>query len=132
MPAGGSLPRTTRLPLYLALAYVVLISYASLYPLANWRDLGVSPLAFLDAGWPRYWTGFDLSINVLAYLPLGFLLTLALRHIPGGGWTAGIVALLLGSLLSNRATKACKPGCRHACHRTSIWPAMPWAQRSVP
>jgi len=99
-PAGGSLPRSTRLPLYLALAYVVLISYASLYPLANWRDLGVSPLAFLDAGWPRYWTGFDLSINVLAYLPLGFLLTLALRHIPGGGWTAAIVALLLGSLLS--------------------------------
>jgi len=100
IPAGGSLPRPTRLPLYLALAYVVLISYASLYPLANWRDLGVSPLAFLDAGWPRYWTVFDLSINVLAYLPLGFLLTLALRHIPGGGWTAAIVALLLGSLLS--------------------------------
>ena len=29
------LPRPTRLPLYLALAYLVLISYASLYPLAN-------------------------------------------------------------------------------------------------
>jgi hypothetical protein len=35
-----------RLPRYLALAYLVLIIYASLYPFTNWRDLGVSPLEF--------------------------------------------------------------------------------------
>lgn len=93
------LPRPTLLPLYLTLAYVVLIGYASLYPFANWRDLGLSPLAFLDAGWPRYWTVFDLSVNVVAYVPLGFLLTLSLRRLPGR-WTAAIVALLLGGLLS--------------------------------
>jgi VanZ family protein len=93
------LPRPTRLPLYLALAYLVLISYASLYPLANWRDLGLSPLAFLDAGWPRYWTVFDLSVNVAVYVPLGFLLVLALRHLPWR-WTPAIAALLIGSLLS--------------------------------
>lgn len=97
-PAGQ--PRPTRLPLYLALAYLVLISYASLYPFINWRHLGVAPFEFLTAGWPRYWTGFDLTVNVLAYLPLGFFLTLALRHLPGGRWVAAVVAVLLGSLLS--------------------------------
>lgn len=91
---------SSRLPLYLALAYMVLIVYASLYPFANWRDLGVSSLEFLDATWPRYWTAFDLSANLLAYVPLGFLLTLALSWLPGGRWSAAIVALLLGGLLS--------------------------------
>ncbi len=94
------LTRSSRLPIYLTLAYVVLIIYASLYPFANWRDLGVSPLEFLSAGWPRYWTAFDLAANLIAYVPLGFLLTLSLRHLPGGRWSAAIVALLLGSLLS--------------------------------
>jgi VanZ family protein len=93
-------PRSTRLPLYLSLAYLVLISYASLYPFANWRDLGVPPLAFVDAAWPRYWTVFDLAVNILAYLPLGFLLALALRRLPGGRWSAAIIAVLFGSLLS--------------------------------
>lgn len=92
--------RLLRLSRYLALAYLVLIIYASLYPFANWRDLGVSPLEFIDAAWPRYWTIFDLVVNVVAYVPLGFLVALALRRLPGGRWTATIVALLLGSLLS--------------------------------
>ncbi|MEF8721854.1 MULTISPECIES: VanZ family protein [Candidatus Accumulibacter] len=94
-----ALPRPTRLPLYLALAYLVLISYASLYPLANWRDLGLSPLAFLGAAWPRYWTGFDLAVNVIVYVPLGFLLALALRRLPGR-WPAALAALCTGALLS--------------------------------
>lgn len=93
-------PRASRLPLYLALAYTILVIYASLYPFANWRDRGVSPFAFLSAAWPRYWTVFDLVVNIFAYVPLGFLLTLTLRRIPGGRWSAAIVGLLLGSLLS--------------------------------
>lgn len=67
----------SRLPRYLALAYALLVIYASLHPFTGWRDVGVSPLAFVDAAWPRYWTGFDLATNVLAYLPLGFVLALA-------------------------------------------------------
>ena len=98
--APPPLARSLRLPLYLALAYLVLIIYASLYPFTNWRDLGVSPLEFLSSTWPRYWTVFDLLVNLVAYLPLGFLLALAMRRLPGGRWTASIVALLLGSLLS--------------------------------
>lgn len=86
-------------PLYLALAYVALIVYASLHPFSGWRDLGVSPIAFLDAAWPRYWTVFDLVTNVLVYLPLGFLLMLSLRR-RSDRWLQSIAALALGASLS--------------------------------
>lgn len=56
-----------------ALAYAAWVVYGSLFPLAGWRDDGLSPLLFLFAGLPRYWTLFDLASNVLLYLPLGFL-----------------------------------------------------------
>jgi VanZ family protein len=91
--------RPAVLPRYLALAYAVLVIYASLHPFSGWRDLGLSPFAFLDASWPRYWTAFDLAINVLAYLPLGFLFALTLRPIPGC-WSPVIVATLLAGLIS--------------------------------
>jgi VanZ family protein len=91
--------RSTALPRYLALAYLALVVYASLHPFSGWRDPGLSPIFFLEAGWPRYWTVFDLVINVLAYLPLGFFLTLTLRCLPGR-WTPVCLAVLLGGLLS--------------------------------
>lgn len=62
-----------RLPLYLAGAYTLLALYGSLHPFSGWRDSGVAPLAFLASGWLRYTTNFDLVVNTLAYLPLGFL-----------------------------------------------------------
>jgi len=104
-PAAGSAnlnriaPLRTLLPRYLALAYTALIVYASLHPFTGWRDSGMSPFAFLDGGWPRYWTVFDLAINILAYLPLGFLLALSLRRLPGR-WAPAFSALLLGALIS--------------------------------
>jgi VanZ family protein len=57
----------------LVLVYAVLIVYASLYPFADWRDQGIAPWAYLAAPWPRWWTGFDVGINVAGYMPLGFL-----------------------------------------------------------
>jgi VanZ family protein len=98
-PGPPPAPPATQLPRYLALAYLALIVYASLHPLANWRDTGLSPFAFLGAAWPRYWTGFDLGINTLAYLPLGFLLTLTFRQLPGRLIPA-LAALLLGATIS--------------------------------
>ena len=104
-PTAGSPSRSpqdllsTALPRYLCLAYTILIAYASLHPFSGWRDSGLPMLAFLDAAWPRYWTAFDLAINALAYLPLGFLLTLALRRVLGR-WFAALAALLLGALFS--------------------------------
>lgn len=91
--------RATRLPLALTLGYVVVIAYASLYPLTGWRNVGAPLLAFLSAAWPRYWTVFDLSINVIAYAPLGFVLALSLRRLPGR-WSPALAAALSGCLLS--------------------------------
>lgn len=61
------------------LVYVVLLAYGSFAPWTGWRALGVSPFAFLAAPWPAYVTGFDVALSVLAYLPLGLLLVLALH-----------------------------------------------------
>jgi VanZ family protein len=61
----------------LALVYVGLIVYASLYPFVHWRDQGVDFWWFLSAPLPKYWTGFDVVSNVLGYMPLGFLLALS-------------------------------------------------------
>ncbi len=87
------------LPRYLALAYAALVVYASLHPFAGWRDPGLSPLTFLDAGWPRWWTAFDLAINVLVYVPLGYLLTLALGR-QAGKLLPALAGALLAALLS--------------------------------
>jgi VanZ family protein len=61
----------------LALVYVGLVVYASLFPFAGWRDQGIVPWAFMGAALPRYWTWFDVQINVAGYAPLGFLLAVS-------------------------------------------------------
>lgn len=83
----------------LALAAVCLMVYASLYPFADWRDQGISPLQFLVAPLPQYWTGFDVGANLLGYAPLGFLLALSAIRSGRVRWPIG-VAVLGGALLS--------------------------------
>ena len=61
----------------LALVYAGLVVYASLYPFAEWRNQGIEPWAFLFAPLPKYWTGFDVAVNMAGYAPLGFLLALS-------------------------------------------------------
>lgn len=61
----------------LALIYVGLIVYASLYPFGEWRYQGIAPWAFLAAPLPKFWTGFDVAVNVAGYAPLGGLLALS-------------------------------------------------------
>ena len=89
----------THLTLYLTGGYLLLIIYASLYPLAGWRDSGGDPLAFLGSAWPRYYTAFDMATNVVAYLPFGFFCTTALRR-GMAPLSACLVASLLGGGLS--------------------------------
>ncbi len=96
MPDAG---RPILLARYLALAWAGLIVYGSLHPFAGWRDNGGRLLAFLEADWPRYWTGFDLAANVAVYLPLGFFLAISLRRLPAR-YTAPFAAVLLCGLLS--------------------------------
>ena len=83
----------------LALLFAVVVVYASLYPFTGWRVQGVSPLEFLQAPLPQYWTGFDIASNLLGYAPLGFLLTLALLRSGWGKWS-WCLALGLPTLLS--------------------------------
>ncbi|MFT3848924.1 MAG: VanZ family protein [Propionivibrio sp.] len=97
--APASATRPSALPRHLALAYSALIIYASLHPFSGWRDPGLPVLVFLDSSWPRYWTGFDLVINIAVYVPLGFLVTLSLRRLPWR-WLQVLVALSLGAALS--------------------------------
>ncbi|MDW5440910.1 VanZ family protein [Polaromonas sp. SM01] len=76
---------------------VCLIVYASLYPFADWRNQGISPLTFLTAPLPRYWTGFDVGINLAGYAPLGFLLALSARS-GRLRWTISVAVLGAGAL----------------------------------
>lgn len=84
---------------YLAVAYALLIIYASLHPFSGWRDAGVAPFAYFTMRVPRYVTGFDIAANVFAYLPLGFFLALALYPKARGG-TALSITFVVAALLS--------------------------------
>jgi VanZ family protein len=70
--------RGSTLARILFLVYVLLVAYASLYPLAGWRDVGLSPFSYLAEPWPRYITAFDVVANVAGYFPFGFLATAVL------------------------------------------------------
>jgi VanZ family protein len=74
-------PRTRgfHLAWILALAYTLLIAYASLQPFRGWRYPPPEVLGFITAPWPRFVTLEDILINLAAYAPLGFLLAIALR-----------------------------------------------------
>jgi VanZ family protein len=75
------------------LTYLLLIVYASWYPLSGWRSSGLSPFTFLNLTPPQYFTRFDVAVNVVGYLPLGVLVVLALYPFVRGAW-----AVLLGAL----------------------------------
>ncbi len=81
------------------LAYLLLIIYASWFPFAGWRASGLSPLSFLVLAMPRYWTGFDVMVNVVGYIPLGTLFVLSLYPRVRGIW-AVLLAALLAALVS--------------------------------
>lgn len=91
-------PRAS-LAAYLALAYTLVIAYASVQPFTGWRMPPPEVFAFLGAPWPRYITAGDIALNVAAYLPLGAMLFAMLRP-PLAPAIALVVATLLGALLS--------------------------------
>ena len=82
----------------LSLALVCVIVYASLYPFFEWRDQGISPLGFLAAPLPRYWTGFDVGVNLLGYAPLGFLLASSALRGRHRRWAVMLAVLGAGGL----------------------------------
>jgi VanZ family protein len=89
----------TSLAGYVALAYTLVIVYASLQPFAGWRMPPAEVLGFLTAPWPRYITASDIALNVAAYLPLGVMLFFTLRP-PLAAAFALVLATLLAAALS--------------------------------
>ncbi|WVN41755.1 VanZ family protein [beta proteobacterium MWH-UniP1] len=97
------LSRSTSM-LVAGLLYACGIVVISLTPLQDWVFIPEPPWGFLFLPWPRYWTGFDVLVNVLAYIPLGLLLgrglSLKLRSAQQRALKAVLFSLLLGVLLS--------------------------------
>jgi len=81
------------------IAYISLIVYASWYPFKGWHKVGASPLAYLAEPLPPYWTLFDVSMDIVGYIPFGMLLVLACYPWLSRFWAA-ILSLLVGSMVS--------------------------------
>lgn len=92
-PRGSPVARAT------LLVYLLLIIYASWFPFTGWHSSGLSPFAFLNLTPQRYWTRFDVMVNVVGYIPLGMLLVLSLYPRLRGLW-AVLLAGLAGVLVS--------------------------------
>lgn len=74
--AGGFSAHSVRLAWILALAYLLIVIYASVQPFHGWRLPPPEIARFLAAPWPRYITSEDIFVNLAAYAPLGFLLSI--------------------------------------------------------
>jgi VanZ family protein len=72
----GFAPHSVRLAWILAVAYLLVIGYASLLPFRGWRWPPEEILHFLSAPWPRFITLQDIAVNFAAYVPLGLLLSI--------------------------------------------------------
>lgn len=86
---------------WLALAYALLVLYASLYPFEGWRwPPGRSAAEMLVLPAAVHQTSFDRWSNGLGYLPLALLLALALLRSGARGRVALPLAVLLPAALS--------------------------------
>jgi VanZ family protein len=91
------MPRGARLASYLGTAWAAVIVFASLYPFSGWTDPGISTISFISIPLPKHVLWGDFLINLSAYVPLGFLVSMAF----GGRRAASfLLATLLCCLLS--------------------------------
>jgi VanZ family protein len=95
----GLFARRSRLVGYLTVTYLVLVVYTSLHPFSEWRAPAQEVRIFLTAPWPAYFTWTDLILNVLAYVPVGLLLTLVLMAFVRS-FPAAVLASMLGISMS--------------------------------
>lgn len=96
---GGFSPHSVRLAWILAVAYLLVVAYASLQPFQGWRMPPEEILHFLRATWPHFITLQDVAVNVAAYIPLGLLFSIGCgaRHGPARG---AVIATLAAASLS--------------------------------
>ncbi len=88
-----------RLRTMLAAGYALFIAYVSLSPFSGWREQGLNFIDVLGMPLLSTFTPFDAVVNVLAYIPFGFLVGLALRA-RFGVIVSVIVAVCCGLVLS--------------------------------
>jgi len=102
---AGFSRHSVRLAWILAVAYLLVIVYASFQPFRGWRSPPEEILRFLFAPWPRYTTLQDVVVNFAAYVPLGLLLSIVLgaRYGPARGAVAATFAAALASLAMEAA-----------------------------
>ena len=98
MPVEPSHRRSLLAEILLA-AYLLALVYGTLYPWTGWRSIGLSGFGFLFEPWPRYWTWFDVLVNVTVYAVPAGLAAVALRRRLGPA-AAMLVAATIGSALS--------------------------------
>lgn len=100
-----------RLHAFLLGAYLLALVYGTLYPWTGWRSKGLSGFSFLFEAWPRYWTWFDLVVNVLIYAPLGLLLAVSMRkRFTQRGAVLTAIALASGTSLMLEGLQSFLPG----------------------
>lgn len=90
---AGFSAHTVRLAWILGLAYLLIVVYASVQPFHGWRMPPPEIPGFLAAPWPRYITSEDIFVNLAAYGPLGFLLSIGWGARYGAG--RGVLAATL-------------------------------------
>jgi VanZ family protein len=89
----------------IAIIYVLLIGYGCLNPFnVDWK-FGLDPFAWWFGPLPKYITLFDVTINVLGYIPLGFILVFAL-YPRWQRFRAIAIALVFSALLSGAIESA--------------------------
>ncbi len=89
-------PRPPSIAWYLVPPYLALLVYASLYPFLDWRFEGVDGTWLLRQPMARLrWLDADVWMNVLGYMPLGFLLALGLLRTLRSANVARLLACVL-------------------------------------
>ena len=97
--AAGRRHRSSATPLALVIA--ALVVYASLFPFTGWRwPPGQTFAALLQLPWPPWRAPWDAWFNLAGYLPLGFMLFVAVRRSGAATPLALVVAVLLPAMLS--------------------------------
>lgn len=81
------------------IGYLLLIAYGSLSPFSGWDGQRFQLARLVAEFWPTYFTFADFVTNFVAYVPLGFLLTLAWLH-RTSFWRAISYAAITASSLS--------------------------------
>ena len=84
----------------LAAAFAGVVAYASLFPFAGWRLPGGSGWGWWRLPWPAWFPQFDITANLLGYLPLGALVYVAAVRTGRRVATAFAAALLSALALS--------------------------------